>query len=213
MKRTALFSTATLACLVFLACAAESGVPKEGRISAPPVASNGFAPNMQVEIVVARARFVEDYKKVFGTDLIEEFGVIPIAIKIGLKGAGSDQETVYANPQQMDFQLFLEDGTALESIPASQVIKGDSKLESKLNALALHEDDLPTFASATDKYVFFRLAPRKQFELSGHKFLHQAGSVQRTLAIERSLMSFRVLRGGKTLPFNIGITRVQHGTD
>ena len=213
MKSFLMPVTVVISCLACFGCASGGGMPVDASLAKPPESFKGFAPNATNEIVVARARFVEDYEKLFGEDLIDDYGVIPIAIKIGLKGAGSDQETVYANPQQMDFQLFLEDGTALESIPASQVIKGDSKLESKLNALALHEDDLPTFASATDKYVFFRLAPRKQFELSGHKFLHQAGSVQRTLAIERSLMSFRVLRGGKTLPFNIGITRVQHGTD
>ncbi|MEO6709273.1 MAG: hypothetical protein ABI054_11490, partial [Planctomycetota bacterium] len=113
MKSSLLVLAIAVSCVLFPACASEGGIPSEGAIASPPSTGNGFAPNTQVEIVVARARFVEDYKKLFGEDLIEDYGVIPIAIKLGLKGVGSEHETIYANPQQMDFRLYLEDGTAL----------------------------------------------------------------------------------------------------
>jgi hypothetical protein len=213
MKRNFPLFAAAVSCAVFLSCASDGGIPKEGKLAEPPASGSGFAPNTQVEIVVARARFVEDTKKVFGVDLVGDYDVIPIAIKLGLKGVGSELETVYANPQQMDFRLFLQDGTALEYVTAAKVAKGDAALESKLNALALREDDLPEFSKAADKYVFFRLSPRKEFDLSGNKLWHQAGHVQRALAIERSLMSFRVTRAGKPLPFYIGLSRVQRGAE
>ena len=213
MKSALFLPGLVFTCLCCFGCASGSSLPEEASLARPPAAGNGFAPNTQVEIVVARARFVEDCAKLFGEDLIEDFGVIPIAIKLGLKGAGSEHETIYANPAQMDFRLYLEDGTALESVTTEKVAGSNKKLAANLSARALHEDDLPNFNSATDKYVFFRLEPRDRFEASTARLVHQAGHVARALSIDRSLMSFKLTRAGKALPFYIGISRVQRGTD
>ncbi len=213
MKSFPIFLAVAVSCLACFGCASGGEMPKEASLAKPPASSKGFAPNTTVEIVVARARFVEDYEKLFGEDLIDDYGVIPIAIKLGLKGKDSEHETIYADPEQMDFRLYLEDGSALEAVGTAKVAGSDDDLEKKLNAHALSADDLPKFDAAGDKYVFFRLAPRKQFEFSSGRLTHQVGHISRSLAIDRSLMSFKITRAGKALPFFIGISRAQRGAE
>jgi hypothetical protein len=212
-RRAGWLATALVASGLLAGCASGGGLGEDARLEGPTGTGSGFAPNTQVEIVVARARFVEDYEKLFREDLIDDFGVIPIALKLGMKGAGAEHETIYANPLQMDFRLYLEDGTALESVTPAKIADSDRELEDDLNAHALREDDLPAFQAATDKYVFFRLSPRKDFDYSSGRILHQDGSVLRSLSIDRALMSFKLVRAGKDLSFHIGVSRVQRGSD
>ena len=213
MKSFLMPATVVVSCLAFFGCASSGGMPQDASLAKPPESFKGFAPNATNEIVDARARFVEDYEKLFGEDLIDDYGVIPIAIKIGLKGKDSEHETIYADPQQMDFRLYLEDGSALEAVSTAKVAGSDAGLEKKLNAHALSTDDLPKFDSAGDKYVFFRLVPRKQFEFSSGRLKHQVGHISRGLAIDRSLISFKITRAGKALPFYIGVSRAQRGAE
>ncbi len=213
MKSFLILLTVAVSCPAFFGCASGGEMPEDASLAKPPASLKGFAPTTKVEIIEARARFVENYEKLFDEDLIDDYGVIPIAIKLGLKGKDSEHETVYASPEDMDFRLYLEDGSALEAVSTAKIAGSDDDLEKRLNAHALSTDNLPKFDATGDKFVFFRLAPRKQFEFSSGRLTHQVGHISRVLAIDRSLMSFKITHAGKALPFYIGITRAQRGAE
>jgi hypothetical protein len=198
--------------LCVAACATDGGVPTQGRIPAPPKASNDFGLDPQVATIVVRARFVEEHERLFGVDLIEEFGVIPIAVKIGLKGEGSENETVYASPADMNFRLYLEDGTALKFVPATMITE-DEELSRKISTRAMQDDDLANFNDAKHAFVFFQLTPRKDFAVVGQKVAHRAGSIERSLSLDRSLLAFSTKRAGNPVPFYLGVSLVPRLTD
>lgn len=209
-RRTKLTTLAGLAFALCAACSSTGGLPEEARLAAPPQLATGYAVNSQIGMVVAEARFVENPERTFGDDPVEEYGVVPISVRIGLRGQNAAHEGVYIDPAKMDFRLYLEDGTALAQIPASEVAPDDSDLSRALAKLELKAGDLMLLDDPDNKaaWIYFRLPERRAFAMADEQIEHRSGSVTRTLAIERSLLRFRIVRATATpLTFYLGLGR------
>jgi hypothetical protein len=195
------------ASLGLCACASDGPLPKGGVLAKPPSTPNGFVSNAEAKVVIAEAHFYTDHERIFGDDLLEEEGILPIALKIGLHGRDIAAERVQLTPEQMDFRLYLQDGTPLRAVAYASIAKDDEKINERVTALALRAGWLAPFRESKEGFVFFRLKPEKAFEVDDGDLLHDDGDVRRTLDVSRSLLAFRLTQDGETAPFYIGITR------
>lgn len=206
---TPLRSLASLALAALAGCASSGGaVPEKGAIARPPQAPNGFVANAAAEgVVIAEARFFTNHEAIFGEDLIAEEGVIPIALRIGLPSKTDEQQDVQLTPDQMNFRLYLQDGTVLLAAPPEEVAKDEDKIAARVGQKKLEHGFLKLSGGMKEGFVYFKLKPSDAFELDGGALLHTVGAVTRRLDIARSLVSFQLTRGGQVFPFFIGLSR------
>jgi len=185
-------------------CASTEGeVPDEGVI-AKPRATNGFVPNAQVAgWVIAQARYETDFK----LKLLEEADVIAIWVKIGDRSRAQDELDVELTPEQMEFRLHLPDGSVLEAVPPEEAEKDDEEITAALVAKALQPGFLKLSGGMKEGCVYFKLPAKGGFEVDGDELTHTVGHVEREIDIGRSLLSFRLRRGGLATSFFIGVAR------
>ena len=203
--------TLPLASLALLlgACASGGELPLEARLARPPKLATGFAVNTHNGLVTAQARFADDHVRVFDVDLIERHGVIPIALRLGLKGETAQNEIVYVDPGKMDLRLYLEDDTALAAADPATIAGDDEELLAALEKFALKAGNLKLEDQAKDVFVYFRLPKPADFAVDGPRLDHRVGRLTRALALDRSLLTFRIDRPSTApLVFFLGIGRV-----
>ncbi len=216
------------ALLLCASCASTDGeVPAGGTIK-KPTASNGFVSIAAVPgLVIAEARFVANQEDTFGVELTEDLGIVPVFIKIGLPSTSGTEQDVQLSPEQMDFRLVLQDGTALETVRAETIIKENSRLSAVIRGDrvlsggrgvdrrpgtlisegALQPGFLRLSGGVKEGYVYFLLKPAGAYEVEGSSVVHSVKEVHRELDLSRSLMSFKLTRGGQTTSFFIGVAR------
>ena len=158
------------------------------------------------DVVWAEARLFTDHARIFGVDLVAEYGIIPVALKIGTVGESEgDPPRVYM--PEMQLRLFLPDGTALGYVPADQVKVpqgiAERILKEKLELSLLHpwrsED-------ARWGFVFFALPDRETFESRGATtILHKSEPLWREMSIANSLVSFVFTSDEGDVPVNLGL--------
>ena len=210
------FSHAALAAVIVtlgtfgLACSS-SGASGGGSIAPPPASFAGF-PQQAVAggIVIAEAKFYSNYESIFDNDLIDDEDVIPIALKIGLKGQGQEVSRVNLTTQGADWRLYLQDGTALQSVPYEKVASGSKKISEKVTARALKLTLLGKWDDAKEGFVFFKLAPAGNFAVKGATINHRDGDTLRQLDLARSLVSFGVRMETEDVPVFVGVQRDVH---
>jgi len=190
-----------------LACSS-SGVGQGASVGAPPASFAGF-PQQAVAggIVIAEAKLYTNYESIFDDDLIDDEDVIPVALKIGLKGQGQEVQRVNLTSQGTDWRLYLQDGTALQSVPYEKVAAGSKKISERVTSHALKLTLLGKWDDAKEGFVFFKLAPPKDFAVKGGTIYHRDGDTLRQLDLARSLVSFTVRMETDDVPVFVGVQR------
>lgn len=200
-----------LALAIALSACSSSGGGKGSAVAAPPASFSGFPQQAVSGIVVAEAKLYTDHEAIFGDDLIDEDGVIPIALKIGLKGQGQEVSRVNLTSQGGDWRLYLQDGTALTSVPYEKVATGSKKVAERVTAHALKLTLLGKWDDAKEGFVFFKLAPPDAFSVDGATVTHRDGNSVRTIDLARSLVSFSVRAENEDANVNVGVQRDVQG--
>ena len=206
------FSNAALAAALVtfttLGLSCSSSGAKGGSATAPPASFAGF-PQQAVAagIVIAEAKLYSNYEDIFGDDLIDDEGVIPVALKIGLKGQGQEVSRVNLTSQATDWRLYLQDGTALSSVPYEKVAASSKKVAERVTARALKLTLLGKWDDAKEGFVFFKLAPPNDFAIKGATISHRDGDALRQLDLARSLVSFTVRMETDDVPVFVGVQR------
>lgn len=198
--------TLVAASLLVLAGCGSVGV-EGAEFGGPPRAHRDFPPQTLEGIVYAQARFT-DHATEFGADLIEEARVVPIRLKMQLRGRGANEAQILLNPARMGLRLVLPDGAVLAPVSLDDVAKVlDDDVAAKVRKAAfrgglLHSDP-------TEGYLFFSLQPPTEFAMSGRVVRHAHQGVVRSLDVADSLLAFKIAIGGDDTqsPFYVGIER------
>lgn len=114
-------------------------------------------------VFYAQAELETQSKDEFGTDVVERTGAVPVHLRITLSGDVADELTIELKAGRMDPHLYLEDGTVLEHVPASQIV-----------------DTVATKYKATieDRAFAPRLMKGRNDEIAGFLFFTVPGSVR-----------------------------------
>lgn len=206
-----------------LACASTADLPEGGDVGRPKT-PNGFVSNAQVPgLAIAEARFPSEHARIFGEverptnslsvsrsgsfDLLDEVQIVPILIKVGLPSSSASEADVQLTPEQMAFRLVLQDGTVLRSVAAESAVEDDAKLTALLSAKSLQPGFLKLSGGMKEGFVYFPLTPVDDFEYDDGKLFHTVKKVRRELDLSRSLVTFKLTRGGTSTSFFIGVAR------
>ncbi len=201
--RSTLF--ASLALGLVAACATtENPFATPSVLDAPPANFNGFPPQTLQGIVFASARWVPDHEELFGVDLISRAGVVPVAVTVRLRGQGQSEAQVLLNPERMDPELVLQDGTVLAAVGVEDVIaRLPARYAATLRSRALKTGLVS--ANGEEGFLFFALEPQKSFDVDGTSVVHETEVGPRALSLVASLLTFGVVVDGAVKPFYVGL--------
>jgi hypothetical protein len=212
----------TIALVLALACAACSSNASKGEGFPPPAASQGFPRSASDEGVYAEASYELLDRDVFDVDLAKA-GIIPVYLKIQLRGEGMSTKIIRLDEDRWDMRLYLQDGTVLSAIDPGDFAperaasrSATSNRRARAGAGAPASDgplDLrghalePTLLGeqATEGYVFFKLAPAGNFRADGGTVYHMRADGIRPLRVSDSLVAFNVSIEDAVRPFYVGI--------
>ncbi len=186
--------------LVCAACGSDR--PKDVAYPAPP-GFQGFPRSSSDEGVYAEASFDSRSKDVFGFDLVEH-GVVPVHLKIQLRGESMNTKLIRLDQDRWDMRLYLQDGTVVPAVSAEKVAEGlrsDDARRVRDNAFQ------PTLLGeqATQGYVFFWLTPESRFKTDGSTVYHALEGGYRPLHLPDSLVAFNVSIEDAVRPFYVGV--------
>lgn len=189
-----------------VACASSGGARSgRGTIAGPPENYPGFTRTVQYGNAWAEATFYTDYEDIFDTDLIGREDVIPVALKLGLRGEGQETSTLRVTPEHMNLRLYLEDGTVLYAMPFDQVAPKRRTTRERVTEEALKTDLLKLWDNAEEGFVFFRIAPEKEFDVDDTTITHVHDGIGRQLELTESLLAFQLTTDEGTAPIYVGI--------
>ncbi len=192
-------------CLALGACASDR-LPEGGPVSAPrePAGYLAAAENSAVQV---EAKFNSVYKAEFG-ELIEDERLVPVRVKFVNAKRSGELQLVHIDPDKMDFRLVLQDGSELRAVRLGDgsLVKGDEELSQRLEKRAL-ESGLLEEARPKEGYVYFKLSPKDAFEHEDGELVHTTGALERSLKLSQSLLTFRLVVGGKPDLFCLGLSR------
>jgi hypothetical protein len=196
-------SLAVPAALALLAaCSSSSGALR--RAGQPPASFNGFPSQAVSDIVIAEAKLYTNHADLFEGDLLGE-GILPVALKIGLRGQGQDEAQVRISPDDMDLRLYLPDGTALNPVPYARVASDDEDMAKEVTRRALKPTWLVNWDATQEGFLFFALKPERDFKVQRDRVLHDQNGVERVLDLSKSLLAFKVTRADRLEPFFVGV--------
>lgn len=176
---------------------------ESGRID-PPERFTGFPSQSFEGIVFAEARYYLNHADIFDDDLIEEEGLVPIALKIGLRGEGQETAQYRIAPDDMEFSLHLLDGTLLQALDYRKIQPGED-VGDVVAMEALKGTLLESWERTREGFVFFRLPEGVEYSEELHSIVIERGDQVRSLDLAHSLCSFRVTIGNRLVPFHVGV--------
>jgi hypothetical protein len=168
-------------------------------------------PSQSLEgIVYIKARLPHEHAELFKVDLIDKYGIVPVAVTLCLRGKDKlhDQENaqIRLDAAQANPRLFLQDGTALAPIDVETLAKMlGEKAADRVQGRALAPGLLDKQEKAQERFLFFRLAPSKEFEVDGVRLVHTAGKVAREVDLSRSLLALDVTVDERAQPLFVGL--------
>lgn len=184
------------------ACASSGG--KAGVMSTP-ARFTGFPSQAFAGLVFAEAHFYINHEDVLRGDLIDELGIVPVALKIGLRGSGQGEARVRVSPEDMDLCLYLPDGTPLRSVEYQKVRPDDEKSLERVVQTAFKGSLLEPWERAREEFVFFQLPEGCEYSAKDMRITRREGDVTRVLDLSKSLCTFKVNLDNKLVPFHVGI--------
>ena len=191
-----------LACVV--AACSSSGGAKSGTLTTP-ARHTGFPPQAFAGIVFAEARLYVNHEDIFDDDLIDSERVVPVALKIGLRGEGQDVARVRISPEDMEFCLYLPDGTPMRSVEYQKVKPDKERVADHVIQEALKGTLLEPWERSKEGFVFFKLPDDAEYSAGDRTVTLESGDVQRRLELSKSLCTFKVTIENQLVPFNVGI--------
>ena len=185
-------------------CACSSSGAKSGQITVP-ARFTGFPPQAFEGIVFTEARFYLNHEDIFGDDLIDDERVVPVALKIGLRGEGQGTAQVRISPEDMEFSLYLPDGTPLHAVDYQKVKPSRDKTLDAVVQEALKGTLLEAWERTQEGFVFFKLPDDCEYSGRDHTITRKAGDVVRRLDLTKSLCTFKVTLNNQLEPFFVGV--------
>lgn len=187
-----------------LTSCSSSGPSRNTTFPTPPSKQEGFPGAITQDQIMAEAEFRRNHRDVFGEDLPDEQGTLPINLRIGtLHESASD---TLIDRERFDLRLILEDGTVLGPVEVDAVMRESSKdgTRQKIRSKALNVGPLFQMLEirreGLDSYVYFKLP--KGSALDGEELILASGQA---LRISRSLVTFQALVGGSMERFYVGV--------
>ncbi len=175
------------------------GDPPRSFADLPSIANDG--------VVYAQATFYTNHDAIFGKDLIVSQGIVPIALKLGVRGDGSSAADIRPSLEDMNLRLYLQDGTPLVPVSADQITTDDRNAASIIQGEAFQGGLLDSWDKATERFVFFRLPDRKEYSAKDNSISRNDGDAARTLDLTKSLCAFNVTIQHEMHPFYLGLQK------
>jgi hypothetical protein len=194
-----------LSALAFASCSSVAVVGEE--LGGPPRDRRAYPPQTLEGIVYAQARYA-DHVAEFGQDLVEDAAVVPIRLRVQLRGQGAGEAQILLDPSRMNLRLVLADGAALQPVPFDDFAGVlDDEAAAAVRKLAFRGGLLEE--QATEGYVFFALRPPAEFAMASRVVRHGDRGIVRSFDITSSLLAFdaAIGSGGQRRPFYVGIER------
>lgn len=160
-------------------------------------------PGASTRNVWAEASFLSDHPRVFGTDLVSDYGLVPVALKMGYQSG----EAPRAYLPNMEMRLFLADGTALK-FRAYDDLPVPSGVQARIVEQAFQKIVLDPWDEAkhSQAFVFFELPRGPEFEVLGPtRVRHKTEPLWRDIDLADSLLSFVYTDDEGKWPVNVGL--------
>ncbi len=203
--RPSMFAAFALAAIALGSASCSSSKSKGGMLETPR-SFEGFPADASVGIVQAEARFYVNHAELLlDYDLIESERVVPVALRVGLRGAGMNETQARLLTETGDMRLYLPDGTALVSRSYGQIEPRREKQRDALYGLAHKGGALTNFDNATYGLVFFALPKDIKYDEGARTLQRTSGSVARSLDLTKSVCAFKVSIGDETRTLYIGL--------
>jgi hypothetical protein len=197
-----------------LACASCSSPPLTalglGQAPEPAAAVDAYPPWAVCGPVRVEARYYLDQAELMGGDLLEDYGIVPIALRLGIVPLAPEAGRLAAVPEEMSLVLHLADGTALPRVsPLELGVRRRRK--DRLLSEALQGGLLPAWETPREGFVYFLLPPGARGSSSALSVEVPAPGGARTLDLRGSLVSLELAVGGTRRPVRLGLQLDRHG--
>lgn len=185
-------------------------------VSGPPAeapartAIEAYPPWAAAGPVRVEARYLLDQAELMGGDLLEDFALVPVALRIGVAPTSAEAGRLSAVPDDMDLVLHLADGTPLRRVGPEELDVRRRRLE-RLVREGLEGGILPPWDSAREGFVYFALPPGARGDSRALTVEVPAPGGTRTLDLRGSLVSFEVVVGGERRPVHVGLQLDRRG--
>ncbi len=195
-----------LAILGLLLASCGSSRPTGTNLGAPPESFLSYPAHSSEGIVNASAKYAypADQKREFLTNILDDVQIIPVELRVNLRGEGADEAQIKLTPDSMNLRLYLQNGVALSNVDIDEFMGKLAKKPAieirnkKFNGGLLKAAD-------TSGYLYFAIHPKDKFQVEGDKLIYTADGVTRSLDIDRSLLAFDVIIDDHPRPFYVGI--------
>jgi hypothetical protein len=186
-----------LACgaLAVLASCGSSNPDRAALVFDRPVRSfPGFSDSNFLDgVFYAQAELETQSKDAFGTDIVERAGALSVQLRITLSGDVADELTIELKSGRMDPHLYLEDGTVLEHVPATQVVDSvASKYKTKVENAAFAPRLMKGRNDEIEGYLFFAVPDSVRLDGSDAYVTDEVGGIH-VVDLRRSLLTFDYL--------------------
>jgi hypothetical protein len=186
------------------ACFTTSG--SSGVLSQPPSDFSSFESLVYVGRVGAQARFYSDHEKIFGVDLIEKYGIVPVALQIWVTNAQDESGRARISPDDMGLRLYLQDGTALAALDYRALPVRDEEVLGHVASEALKAAPLLPHNESKERMVFFKIDNPGDYKWeNGPVARHEKDNMQYTIDLTKSLCAFNVTIDLKLQPVYVGL--------
>jgi hypothetical protein len=197
--------TLALCCAAFVGSGCSSNKAKDG-VFETPRSFDGFPADESMGILQAEARFYVNHAELLDDyDLIERERVVPVALRVGLRGAGMNETQARLLTESGDMRMYLADGTALVSRSYAKIEPRREKQRDALYGLAHKGGSLTNFDTATYGLVFFALQKGDEYDADSRSIERVDGGVKRVLDLTKSVCAFKVTLGEETRTLYIGL--------
>ena len=194
---------ATFVAALTLACACQSSSSVKRAAPRPVERFPSFPAEAVAGDVVVEARFYPKHGALFGTDLPNLSGVMPISLRVGMV-TGSPSKVRFA-PDETPMQLILPDGLVLRSVPASSIKTWNPTGATRALAASADAAWLKEWTHSSEQFVYFALEPQGELHVRGEQISHKRGELVRVMDIDRSLLAFDVEVDGERTPIRVGV--------
>lgn len=167
----------------------------------PPVpldpANPGFPTQATMQVSQEDYLFVDailyrNHEQIFLTDLVKKRNVLPVALRLGLRGRAQETSSFKLAPDSMLLRLYLPDGTALQSVPYTS-LESEAKETYQVVVKEALKADTPLDPYREDGrvyFVFFRLPEGS--EVRGTEIVRERGQLKQRLSLLGSLAALRL---------------------
>jgi hypothetical protein len=161
--------------------------------------------------VRVEARYLLDQAELMGGDLLEDHGLVPVALRIGVVPTTAQAGRLTADLPQMDLALVLADGTLLRRVAPEDLGLRQRRLE-RLVREGFEGGILPPWERAREGFVYFALPPGASGDSQALTVQVRLPHGTRTLDLRGSLLSFELVVDGAPETLRVGLQLDRRGS-